>query len=80
VDLDEDLLTLEFSYRFHKEKVEEKKYREVVEKVLGSFAGAPIRIKGVLSEQRPEIAKEKPTEIAAKKEDIDPIEVFGKLD
>jgi len=81
VDIDEDLLAIEFPYRFHKEKVEERKYREVVEEVLEKFTGLPLRIKGVVGERPAEPKKEKePGKEPDKKEDIDPAEVFGKLD
>jgi len=76
VDLDEDLLTIEFAYRFHKEKVEERKYREVVEKALEGFTGVPLRIRGTSRVKPPEPKKED----FPKKEDIDPAEVFSKLD
>lgn len=82
IDIDEDLLTIEFVYRFHKEKVEERKYREVVEEVLKKFTGSPLRIKGVVGERPAPPAggkKEEPAGSPAK-EDIDPAEVFGKLD
>jgi hypothetical protein len=80
IDLDDDLLTIEFPYRFHKEKVEERKYREVVEEVLAKFAGTPLRIKGVTGVRPPEPKKEGLTPEQTKKEDVDPAEIFGKLD
>ncbi|OGY22103.1 MAG: DNA polymerase III, subunit gamma and tau [Candidatus Woykebacteria bacterium GWB1_45_5] len=80
VDLDEDLLTIEFDYRFHKEKVEERKYRELVEDALAKVAGKLLRIKGVVGAKppakKPPVAKPRPEE----KEDIDPAEVFSKLE
>ena len=79
-DIDEDLLTIEFAYRFHKEKVEEKKYREIVEKVLGGFTGGSLRIKGTVSQKPPETKKETPIEDRPKKEDMDPVEIFSKLE
>ena len=80
VGLDEDLLMIEFNFRFHKEKVEERKYREIVEKILEKITSSPLRIKGVVV-PRPQQSK-KPVEpkAAEKKEDIDPVSVFGTLD
>ena len=57
IDIDEDTLVLEFSYRFHKEKIEEKKYREVIEKALEKFTGSPLRLKGIVSPKAPEVKK-----------------------
>jgi len=80
VDLDEDLLTIEFGYRFHKEKVEERKYRDVVEKVLGKIAGAPLRMKGAVAPKMQEEKKKQQPEPLEKKEEADPAQVFGTLD
>jgi len=79
IELDEDLLTIEFGYRFHKEKVGERKYREVVEKALEGFTGTPLRIKGVVSEQPP-AEKKKETISSKSEEEIDPAQIFGKLE
>jgi DNA polymerase III gamma/tau subunit len=79
IELDEDLLTIEFGYRFHKEKVGERKYREVVEKALEGFTGTPLRIKGVVSE-KPTAEKKKETIGSKSEEEIDPAQIFGKLE
>ncbi|MBI2012808.1 hypothetical protein HYS90_02675 [Candidatus Curtissbacteria bacterium] len=48
-------LTLEVFYRFHKEKLEEPKIREILEKILKETVGEPIRLRFVLApkETRP---------------------------
>jgi DNA polymerase-3 subunit gamma/tau len=70
VDLDEDLLTLEFAYRFHKEKVEERKYREVIESALKEFTGSPLRIRGIVSPKVPEPEKRTRPKPAEAKEEV----------
>ena len=80
VDLDEDLLTIEFNFRFHKEKVDERKYREVVEDVLKKFVGVPLRLKGFVAPKPQEPKKQVQPEVSEKNEDIDPLSVFGTLD
>jgi DNA polymerase-3 subunit gamma/tau len=42
--LADDLLTIEVFYEFHKEKLEEKKNREVLEKIVGDIIGREIRV------------------------------------
>ncbi len=80
IDLDEDLLTIEFSYRFHKEKVEERKYREVIEEALEKFTGVPLRIKGAVSPKAPEPKKKTGQKLMDTEEEIDPASIFGTLD
>ncbi len=80
IDLDEDLLTLEFAYRFHKEKVEEKKYREVIEEALEKFTGEPLRIKGAVSPKAPEPKKKTGQKLIDNREEVDPASIFGTLD
>lgn len=80
VDLDEDQLTLEFAYRFHKEKAEERKYREVIETALKEFTGSPLRIKGIVSPKAPEPEKRTRPKPAEAKEEVDPASIFGTLD
>jgi len=80
IEIDEDLLTIEFAFRFHKQKVEEKKYRSVVEEVLEKFTGVPLRIKAVAAQKAPEPEGSKDLELLKKKEDVDPVSVFGGLD
>jgi DNA polymerase-3 subunit gamma/tau len=80
VDLDEDLLTVEFVYRFHKEKIEERKYRELVEEALAKVAGRSLRIKGVVGAKPPEKKPETPKLKLEEKGDVDPVEIFSKLE
>ncbi|MDP2720468.1 MAG: DNA polymerase III subunit gamma/tau [bacterium] len=80
VDIDEDTLVLEFSYRFHKEKIEEKKYREVIEKALEKFTGSPLRLKGIVSPKAPEVKKEQVPKLTENVEEVDPAQIFGKLE
>lgn len=82
-DLDEDLLTLEFTYRFHKDKVEERKYRDVVEEALRKMVGVPLRIKGKAVPREAEQEKSESREIQRPTENIeevDPTQIFGRLD
>lgn len=51
VELNGDSLTLEVFYKFHKEKLEEKKNREILEKVVSGIMGRDIRIRFVLAEK-----------------------------
>ena len=80
IEIDEDLLTIEFAFRFHKQKVEEKKYRSAVEEVLEKFTGVPLRIKAVAAQKAPEPEESKDLGLLKKKEDADPVSVFGNLD
>ena len=81
IELDDGLLTIEFAYKFHKGKVEERKYRDVVETALEKFIGNHLRIKGVVSQKPPE-----PKPVTADsdknepKEEVDPGSIFGTLD
>lgn len=79
VDLDDELLTLEFNYSFHKSKIEEKKYREVVEDSLEKYFGTHLRIKGVVTDKPVEVTAKK-EERPAPAEEVDPVSVFGTLD
>ena len=45
-------LTLEVFYKFHKEKLEEKKNREILEQVISDIMGQPIKVKFTLAEKR----------------------------
>ena len=81
LELDDGLLTIEFAYKFHRGKIEERKYRDVVETALEKFIGNKIRIKGVVSKKPPE---PKPimrsSEKSEPKEEVDPGSIFGTLD
>lgn len=49
--LKDDLLTLEVFYKFHKEKLEEPKNREILEKVISDIMKKKIKVKFELSEK-----------------------------
>lgn len=77
IKMNDDLLTVEFGFPFHKQKAEERKYREIIEAALEKIVGIHLRFKGKVNEKtRPE-KKEPPKQ---KKEEVDPMEVFGKLE
>ncbi|OGY25269.1 MAG: DNA polymerase III, subunit gamma and tau [Candidatus Woykebacteria bacterium RBG_16_43_9] len=80
VDIDEDLVIIEFVYKFHKGKIEERKYRDIVEKALEKFTGAPMRIKGVVSTKAFESKNLEVISGEKQKDEIDPVSVFGTLD
>ncbi len=48
VSLDDDVLVLRFAHEFHKSKVEDPKYRHVIEERLLQFFGRPYRVECVL--------------------------------
>ncbi len=48
VSLEDGVLVLRFSHEFHKRKVEDPKYRSVVEERLHQFYGCPYKVKCVL--------------------------------
>lgn len=50
VSLEDDVLVLRFAYEFHKSKVEDPKYRHVVEERLQEFFGRPFRVSCVLDD------------------------------
>ncbi len=50
--LEKDTLVLGFKFPFHKEKIENPKYRHLVEKKLNQMFGGPYHIKCVLAEQK----------------------------
>lgn len=81
IELDDDLLTIEFPYKFHCGKIEERKYRDVVEATLEKFIGNHLRIKGVVSQKPPEpkplTRDDDKNEL---KEEVDPVSIFGTLD
>jgi len=52
VNLEDDTLILGFYYSFHKEKIEDIKYRRLVEKKLKEVFGRPYKIRCVLVEQK----------------------------
>lgn len=50
--LDKGVLVLRFAHEFHRSKVEDRKYRCIVEGQLESFFGEPLRIECLLSSVR----------------------------
>ena len=46
--LEDDTLVLGFYYSFHKEKIEDPKYRHLIEKKLGNKFGSPSKVRCVL--------------------------------
>ena len=56
VDLRDDTLVLGFRYPFHKEKIEDGKYRHLVEKKLKEVFGRPYKIECVLVDAKSEAA------------------------
>jgi len=58
IALEDDTLVLGFYYSFHKEKIEDAKYRHLVEKKLKDIFGRPYKIRCVLVDHKPEIQSE----------------------
>ena len=57
--LEDDTLVLGFYYSFHKEKIEDPKYRHLVEGKLKEVFGRPYKIKCVLVEHKREMSQSK---------------------
>jgi DNA polymerase-3 subunit gamma/tau len=55
VALEDDTLVLGFYYSFHKEKIEDAKYRHLVEKKLQEVFGRPYKIRCILVDSKREI-------------------------
>ena len=55
IDLVDDTLVLGFRYPFHKEKIEDGKYRHLVEKKLKEVFGQPYKIRCVLVDSKKEV-------------------------
>jgi DNA polymerase-3 subunit gamma/tau len=51
LEINDTLLTLEVFYQFHKEQLEMEKCRRIVEEVVESVLGAPVKLKCVLGER-----------------------------
>jgi DNA polymerase-3 subunit gamma/tau len=62
VALEDDTLVLGFYYSFHKEKIEDAKYRHLVEKKLREVFGRPYKIQCVLVDSKREIPSEARTQ------------------
>jgi len=52
VALEDDTLVLGFYYEFHKEKIEDPKYRHMVEAKVSEVFGQPHKIRCVLTERK----------------------------
>lgn len=57
-DINGEVLTLEVFYRFHKERLEEDRCRQIVEEMATQVFGVPIRLKCVLGERKKSEIKE----------------------
>ena len=55
IDLEDDTLVLGFRYPFHKEKIEDGKYRHLVEKKLKEVFGRPYKIRCILVDFKREV-------------------------
>jgi len=62
VALEDDTLVLGFYYSFHKEKIEDAKYRHLVEKKLKEVFGRPYKIRCVLVDSKREVPSRSTTQ------------------
>jgi len=62
VALEDDTLVLGFYYSFHKEKIEDAKYRHLVEKKLKEVFGRPYKIQCILVDSKREIPSQARTQ------------------
>jgi chromosomal replication initiation ATPase DnaA len=62
VGLEDDTLVLGFYYSFHKEKIEDAKYRHLVEKKLKEVFGRPYKIRCVLVDSKREVPSQSRTQ------------------
>jgi DNA polymerase-3 subunit gamma/tau len=62
VALEDDTLVLGFYYSFHKEKIEDAKYRHLVEKKLKEVFGQPYKIRCILVDSKREIPSQARTQ------------------
>jgi DNA polymerase-3 subunit gamma/tau len=62
IDLLQDTLVLGFRYPFHKEKIEDGKYRHLVEKKLKEVFGRPYKVQCVLVDSKREVSPQARTE------------------
>jgi DNA polymerase-3 subunit gamma/tau len=60
--LEDDTLVLGFYYSFHKEKIEDAKYRHLVEKKLKEVFGRPYKIRCVLVDSKREVPSQSRTQ------------------
>jgi DNA polymerase-3 subunit gamma/tau len=62
VALEDDTLVLGFYYSFHKEKIEDAKYRHLVEKKLKEVFGRPYKIRCILVDSKREVSSQARTQ------------------
>jgi len=62
VALEDDTLVLGFYYSFHKEKIEDAKYRHLVEKKLQEIFGRPYKIRCILVDYKREVPSQARTQ------------------
>jgi chromosomal replication initiation ATPase DnaA len=62
IDLLDDTLVLGFRYPFHKEKIEDGKYRHLVEKKLKEVFGRPYKVQCVLVDPKREVSSQARTQ------------------
>jgi DNA polymerase-3 subunit gamma/tau len=62
IALEDDTLVLGFYYSFHKEKIEDAKYRHLVEKKLREVFGRPYKIRCILVDSKREIPSQARTQ------------------
>jgi DNA polymerase-3 subunit gamma/tau len=62
IALEDDTLVLGFYYSFHKEKIEDAKYRHLVEKKLKEVFGRPYKIRCILVDSKREIPSQTRTQ------------------
>jgi DNA polymerase-3 subunit gamma/tau len=62
IALEDDTLVLGFYYSFHKEKIEDSKYRHLVEKKLKEVFGRPYKIRCILVDSKREIPSQTRTQ------------------
>jgi DNA polymerase-3 subunit gamma/tau len=62
VDLEDDTLVLGFRYPFHKDKIEDGKYRHLVEKKLKEVFGRPYKIRCILVDSKREVSPQARTQ------------------
>jgi DNA polymerase-3 subunit gamma/tau len=62
VALEDDTLVLGFYYSFHKEKIEDAKYRHLVEKKLKEVFGRPYKIRCILVDSKREVPSQPRTQ------------------
>ena len=82
IKLDGNFLTLEVFYKFHKERLETSKCRQIVEEVASNLLSLPVKIKCVLGEKRPIQVPHQESQPKEEKDDIIDIanDIFnGKL-